>query len=212
MHGQHQHKHLLEAIHQLHLTKVNEGSSGQIKGGGLSLGSLLINGVSNFRNNINIDQGWGQALNINSNQIWKSPGTYGNTLYLQYSNPNGNVQIGKVGSNNGLVVQGNVDSSSISTKYIQATKQINAATIATNSLKVGSGPALTSLSGRVVAGGTQRVKNTWHCTNLWGGAGCFGKYYYNPGGVSCPSGTTKRLGVTSYNSSGSHQGVLCITN
>jgi hypothetical protein len=92
-------------------------------GGGVN-NAIIIPG------NITIDQGWNQAVTINSNQIWKSGTAGDSTLYVQYSNPGGAVLIGgQAGKRNDLIVQGYVDIRSVNgeggTIQLEGTNGVN---------------------------------------------------------------------------------------
>ena len=80
--------------------------------GGINCVPLPLNpATGNFMGDLVINEGWSpaQALEINSNQIWKSVTTGDSTLYLQYSNPGGAVEIEGSGAGNNLIVDGYLD-------------------------------------------------------------------------------------------------------
>ncbi len=64
--------------------------------------------TGNFTSDLVVNENWSpdQALEINSNQIWKSVTKGDSTLYFQYNNPGGAVEIGGSGSGNNLIVNG----------------------------------------------------------------------------------------------------------
>jgi len=88
-------------------------------GSPLATGSSAINCLTNgptldpATGDIIVNENWypDQALEINSNQIWKSVTSGDSTLYFQYSAPGGPVQIGAPGGGNNLLVNGDINTS-----------------------------------------------------------------------------------------------------
>jgi hypothetical protein len=77
---------------------------------------FTVDSTGNITSVLTINQNWNpdQAISINSNQIWKSIATGDPALYLQYSNPGGEVSIGGApGAKNDLAVHGYVNVSSV---------------------------------------------------------------------------------------------------